>query len=110
MVRNLGALFGSWLCGANVHVPVNLPAVGIDNFATELVSEGYRELSLARGCGADYVEDRGVYRKHLPAVEIPLLQLPRAFASPARRAISMKESAWRLAPPTSAPWMLDCPA
>ena len=60
MVWDLGPLFPSGLGGANVHVFVDLAAVGVDYLAAKLMSEGYCELGLSRCCGANYVEYVGI--------------------------------------------------
>ena len=60
MVWDLGPLFPSGLGGPNVHVLVDLAAIGVDYLAAKLLSESYCELGLARGCGADYVEYAGI--------------------------------------------------
>ena len=57
MMWNLGLLFGGGLSGTDVHVAVDLAAVGIDYLATKSPGQAHGQAGLAHGCGANYEED-----------------------------------------------------
>ena len=57
MVWNLGLLFRGGLGRADVHVAVDLAAVGIDYLAAESPGQGHGQAGLAHGCRANYEED-----------------------------------------------------
>ena len=56
VVRDLGAVLGCGLGGADVHMPVDLPAVGVDDLPGKRLSQGHRQPGLTDSGGA-YDED-----------------------------------------------------
>ena len=63
MMGRLALLLGRWFCGAYVHPQIDLPTVGVDYLAVKLLSQRYGQARLARCRGADYQQDRAVYRQ-----------------------------------------------
>ena len=64
VVRHGGAVFRRGFGRADVHVPVYLPAVGVDDLAVEGAGQIHRQGTLAHGGGADYEENRQVGLGH----------------------------------------------
>ena len=91
MMGDAGEVLGRGFGGADIHVSVDLTAVGIDYFAAEGLREMQSEVTLARGCGADNGDQSGQG------------QTGRAWEV----AVTMPEKSLgsRLAPPTRAPSM-----
>src|SRR6187399_1735697 len=58
MVRASGQLLGAWLAGADVEMPVNLHAVGVDHFTAESPAEFGGECRLAACGGPHHDHDR----------------------------------------------------
>ena len=58
MMRGLSALFQGWLGGPDIHVPVHLAAVGVDNLAVESARQSYSQLGLAHSSGANDADER----------------------------------------------------
>ena len=54
MMRSLSAFFGGGLGRADVHAPVGLAAVGVDDLAPEALAQFHGQTSFAHGGGADY--------------------------------------------------------
>lgn len=61
MVWYAGPIFQCGFGRANVHVPVDLPTVGIYYFAAKVLGYGDCQLGLARSGGPNYVEDAGPF-------------------------------------------------
>ena len=64
VVRGLRLLVGRWFGRADIHTPVNLAAVGVNDFAAQVDGQFQRQLSLAGGGRADNVNYRGVSGSH----------------------------------------------
>ena len=89
MMGDAGEVLGRGFGGADIHVPVDLTAVGVDYFATEGLREMQSEVTLARGCGADNGDQSGQG------------QTGRAWE--VADTMPVNSSGSRLAPPTRAP-------
>ena len=62
MVRNGAAVFDRGLGGANIHVAVDLPAVGADDLARVPNGQPEGQLTLANGGGTDDGQETGFHR------------------------------------------------
>ena len=91
MVWDAGEVLGRGFGSADIHVPVDLPAVGVDDLAAEGLGEVERQGALARGRGSDDGDKSGQG------------QPGRAWEAAAT--MPEKSAGSRLAPPTRAPSM-----
>ena len=63
MVGSLAALFGSGLGCADVHLSIDLTAVGVDDLCAKTPAQFHGKLGLAHGCRANDGDGRsGVYK------------------------------------------------
>ena len=95
MMNDAAALGRRQFCGADVHAPVQLAGIGVDDLAAQSASQLQREIRLAGACGSDDDDQRcskrgclmthrmASLRIHLPIVtEAPLSPKPRCHRSP----------------------------
>ena len=72
MVRYNGSILGRGLCGADIHVPVYLAAVGVDDLAAETLGKVKGQGTFANGGGAYNEEDGCLLSNRRPQVSLGL--------------------------------------